>query len=416
MTYAQPQGAVVRVARPQDVEAAGALTAEAYLADRVLADDGYETELRDARRRAEQAVLLVAVAPAGEREAVVGTLTLAPYGSSYAEIARPGEWELRMLAVAPETRRQGLANQLVLTSLREAVAAGARRVVLSTLDSMHAAHRLYERLGFVPDADRDWSHEDVRLAVHTWTPPEPPGALVEAATWRPVRVVETDGWQVGLSGGLTRRANSVLALADPVDLDAAVERVETLYAGDGLPPTFRVESWQPRLRATLLGRGYQEVSVTDVLVRPVDRPTPMEVPPPSPAAPADVVVRDQPSQGWLTAWCAAKGCDVEQARALLAGSAAQYLTAVRDGRAVGVARVAYAEGWAGLSSLAVAPDARRGGVARTLTASAHDLAGRAGAHDMFLQVEVSNQVAWQLYAREGFRPAARYSYLTRTGS
>ena len=414
MTYAQPQGAVVRVACPQDVDAAGALTAEAYLADRVLADDGYETELRDARRRAEQAVLLVAVAPAGEREAVVGTVTLAPYGSSYAEIARPGEWELRMLAVAPEARRQGLAYQLVLTSLREAVAAGARRVVLSTLDSMHAAHRLYERLGFVPATDRDWSHEDVRLAVHTWTPPEPPGALVEAATWRPVRVVETDGWQVGLSGGLTRRANSTLALVDPVDLDGPVGRVEAIYAGDGLPSTFRVESGQSRLRATLLGRGYQEVSVTDVLVRPVDGPA--EAPPPSATAPAEVVVHDQPSQGWLTAWCAAKGSDVEQARVLLAGSAAQYLTAVRDGRAVGVARVAYAEEWAGLSSLAVVPDARRGGVARTLTATAHELAGLAGARDMFLQVEVPNQVAWQLYAREGFRPAARYSYLTRTGS
>ncbi|MBU4213093.1 MAG: GNAT family N-acetyltransferase [Actinobacteria bacterium] len=412
---AQPQGAVVRVARPQDVEAAGALTAEAYLADRLLADDGYETELRDARRRADEAVLLVATVPAGEREAVVGTVTLAPYGSSYAEIAHPGEWELRMLAVAPEARRQGLANQLVLSSLREAVAAGARRVVLSTLDSMHAAHRLYERLGFVPAPDRDWTHEDVRLAVHTWTPPEPPGALVEAATWRPLRMVEIDGWQVGLSGGLTRRANSALALADPADLDAAVERVELLYDGDGLPPTFRVESAQLRLRATLLDRGYREVSVTDVLVRPVGASSPAGSSRP-PVAPVDIVARDEPSQVWLTAWCTAKGAEREQARALLTGSAAQYLTAMRDGRAVGVARVAYAEGWAGLSSLAVVPDARRGGIARALTATAHELAGRVGARDMFLQVEVPNQVAWQLYAREGFRPAARYSYLTRTGS
>ena len=43
----------IRVARPDDVVAVGALTAEAYVADGLLEDDDdYAAELRDAQRRA----------------------------------------------------------------------------------------------------------------------------------------------------------------------------------------------------------------------------------------------------------------------------------------------------------------------------------------------------------------------------
>ena len=200
-------GAVVRVAAGAQVADAGALTAEAYLADRLVdASDSYADELRDAERRAREATLLVALIPPGEGDGandrdddlvVVGTVTLAPYGTSYAEVAEPGELEIRMLAVAPEARRRGIAELLVSAALREAVAGGATRVVLSTLDSMEAAQRLYQRLGFVAVPERDWGHVEVHLRVHTWTAPDAPGALVESATWPPARVVDVDGWRVG---------------------------------------------------------------------------------------------------------------------------------------------------------------------------------------------------------------------------
>ena len=113
---------------------AGALTAEAYLADRLVdAGDAYADELRDAERRAREATLLVALIPPGEGDGandrdddlvVVGTVTLAPYGTSYAEVAEPGELEIRMLAVAPEARRRGIAELLVS---RRAARGGRRR-------------------------------------------------------------------------------------------------------------------------------------------------------------------------------------------------------------------------------------------------------------------------------------------------
>jgi ribosomal protein S18 acetylase RimI-like enzyme len=57
---------------------------------------------------------------------------------------------------------------LVNAALRQAAAAGARRVVLSTLPQMHVAHRLYERAGFRRLPDRDWRpRPDVTLLAYS---------------------------------------------------------------------------------------------------------------------------------------------------------------------------------------------------------------------------------------------------------
>ncbi|MEZ0449484.1 GNAT family N-acetyltransferase [Cellulomonas sp. ICMP 17802] len=423
---------VVRVARGGQVADAGALTAEAYLADRLVdATESYTQELRDAERRAREATLLVALLPPGEGDGgdaesddlvVVGTVTLAPYGTSYAEIAEPGELEIRMLAVAPEARRRGIAELLVSAALREAVAGGARRVVLSTLDSMQAAQRLYKRLGFVAVPERDWGHVEVHLRVHTWTPPDAPGALVESATWPPARVVDVDGWRVGLSGGLTRRANSVLPLGAPTDPAAALDRVEALYAEAGQPSIVRVcRAAAPGLDALLDARGYEAVARTDVLVRELDDP-PAE-PGRAPHAPVRVSVADRPDDSWLAAWSSSKarlrtggtaheddGASLRLARTVLSGAPAIYLTATDATGPVGVIRAAFAEDWVALSCLVVHPSARRRGLGRALTLRALDEAEQRGAERAFLQVEAQNTAAATLYTGLGFQPAERYVY------
>ncbi len=409
----------IRVARPDDVVAVGALTAEAYLADGLLSDDDdYAAELRDAQRRADEAVLLVATTATPDgRQAVVGTITVAPYGSSYAEVAEPGEVELRMLAVAPEARHQGVAAQIMRAAQREALRLGARRLVLSTQDAMAAAQRLYARLGFVREPERDWGHEVVHLRVFTWTPPEAPGMLVEAATWPPVRTVVTpDGWWVGVSGGFTRRANSAMPLGHPADLAAAVDRVEAVYTDAGLAPILRMGSGAPEgLANELAARGYAERARTDVMVRAVDGDAAAALVPPA-AAPAwsgHVRVADEPDDVWLRAFLGVKqdGAHADLARAVLSAAPAHYLTATVGGEVVGTLRVAYAEQWAGLSCLAVSPQTRRRGLGSALMRDGIALAGRQGAHRAFLQVEAANTVAAGLYAQLGLVLADGYAYL-----
>lgn len=147
---------VIRPVRPEELDTVGELTAQAYLADDLVPDgSGYADELRRARHRAEHTELLVAVDQStGE---VIGSVAFVRWGSAYAELAREGEAEFRMLAVSPRARGRGVAESLVQACLDRARAIDAERVVISSSVRMHAAHRLYGRLGFTRLPERDWS-------------------------------------------------------------------------------------------------------------------------------------------------------------------------------------------------------------------------------------------------------------------
>ena len=158
---------VIRRALPADLDRVGSLTAHAYLADDLLAhDDEYLDELRDAERRVAEATVLVAV----EDGRVLGSITLAVPGSSFAEIARDDERELRMLAVDPEARGRGVGELLLRAAIDAGLADGARAVILSTLPAMAAAQRMYDRIGLHRVPARDWSVEDFRMLVYSTAP------------------------------------------------------------------------------------------------------------------------------------------------------------------------------------------------------------------------------------------------------
>lgn len=149
----------VRPAHVDELAQVGELTVTAYVADGfVAADEGYAQHLRDAVTRAREAEVYVAVlAHPGE---LAGTVTFCPQGSPWSELARPGEGEFRMLAVAPGARRRGVADALVSVCLERSRELGYSAVVLSSLPAQTAAHRLYGRLGFQRTPDLDWSPQD----------------------------------------------------------------------------------------------------------------------------------------------------------------------------------------------------------------------------------------------------------------
>ena len=150
-------GRTIRAARPEDYEPLGELTAAAYLDDGLLdfgADDPYLDVLRDVGHRAEHADVLVAVDAEGT---VLGGVAFVGGPGPFANIAAADEAEFRTLAVAPSGRGRGVGAALVRECLDRARALGRERVVLSTQPMMRAAHRLYERFGFVRVPERDWS-------------------------------------------------------------------------------------------------------------------------------------------------------------------------------------------------------------------------------------------------------------------
>ena len=149
---------IVRPALDSELDAAGHLTAESFIADgHTLRGGHYEPRLRNGRDRAANAELLVAVDPADGT--LLGSVTFAPPGSPYADLARAErqEGEFRMLAVSPEARGRGAGEALVRACLDRARELGLTRVVMSTQPGMVRAHRIYRRLGFVRTPERDWS-------------------------------------------------------------------------------------------------------------------------------------------------------------------------------------------------------------------------------------------------------------------
>jgi ribosomal protein S18 acetylase RimI-like enzyme len=149
----------VRAARPDEYAVLGELTVEAYAAaDPAVMFGDYADELRDVAGRAAGADVLVAVDEQGGE--VLGGVTYVPGPASpAAEFAEADAAGIRMLAVAPSARRRGVGEALTVACVERAQAAGRRHVLPHSTDRMTAAHRLYQRLGFVRDPSLDWEGE-----------------------------------------------------------------------------------------------------------------------------------------------------------------------------------------------------------------------------------------------------------------
>ncbi|MFH9179069.1 GNAT family N-acetyltransferase [Streptomyces albogriseolus] len=164
---------VIRPATAGEHAELGEITAQAYLGDGLLdfgESDAYLGELRDVAKRAAAAEVLVAV----EHGTLLGGVTFVPGPGPMADIAGPGEAEIRMLAVARAGRGRGAGEALVRACVDRARGIeGCRRIVLSTQHTMHSAHRIYERLGFTRTPDRDWNPlpelDDIMLLTYELT-------------------------------------------------------------------------------------------------------------------------------------------------------------------------------------------------------------------------------------------------------
>ncbi|MER7835666.1 GNAT family N-acetyltransferase [Streptomyces sp. NPDC096040] len=164
---------LIREAHPTEYGPLGELTAQAYLQDGLLdfgESDSYLTELKDVANRAAAATVLVAV----NGNALLGGVTFVSGPGPMADLAAPGEAEIRMLAVDRAARGNGAGEALVRACIDRAQALdGCEKVVLSTQRTMRSAHRIYERLGFVRTPERDWNPlpqlDDITLLTYELT-------------------------------------------------------------------------------------------------------------------------------------------------------------------------------------------------------------------------------------------------------
>jgi ribosomal protein S18 acetylase RimI-like enzyme len=247
---------------------------------------------------------------------------------------------------------------------------------------------------------------------------------IMAQGWPPLERAELGGWLLRAAAGFTGRANSVLPLGDPgVPLSEAVDHCERWYDERGLrrhlfalfgPTGFAVDD--DPLGRELLARNYKPFNSTAVLTA-ATAALPPEVPHPSGVR---VRLESAPSPQWWDAWAAQDGrTDLTDAarsaaRAVMSGSPDQLFASLEvDGVVVGVARLALAQGWAGVFALHVAPEHRRTGVAVQLMGALADASRARGIRSIYLQVLKASSPARGLYERLGFSTHHEYRYLGR---
>jgi ribosomal protein S18 acetylase RimI-like enzyme len=124
----------------------------------------YADTLRDVASRARHATILVAV----EDHEVLGTVTyVRDTGSPLARQRNDDEASIRMLAVTPKRKREGIGRALSLACIERARADGKRAVVLHADEIMLASRALYEKLGFRREPSRDYApDEDTMLLAY----------------------------------------------------------------------------------------------------------------------------------------------------------------------------------------------------------------------------------------------------------
>lgn len=152
-------GLHIRDARPSDHDVISALTLAAYqeYAQLMRAHwDGYRQNILTTLADVKPAEQIVA-----EQDGhVVGTVLLYPAGTVFSSadgLQVTLRWpEVRLLAVTPGARGQGVGTALMHECVRRARQAGAVALTLHTTDIMQAAIRLYERMGFVRASELDF--------------------------------------------------------------------------------------------------------------------------------------------------------------------------------------------------------------------------------------------------------------------
>ena len=242
--------------------------------------------------------------------------------------------------------------------------------------------------------------------------------------WRPLARLDVEGFALLRSRGITRRANSAVALEVPADRDAleqAVSRVEALTQSAGAAPTFRIlreHGPAAELDTLLEGRGYSAEGHSRILERALD---PARLPAPHPQA---VIRTGGLDEDWFDgAWRLAprEGEDARRTvRDIMAGSPAIQLSLPAGSDAVAaVGRAALVEtgrtSAAVLNHIAVAEEHRRQGLGTAVVGSLLTLAAAQGADRALLEVETTDtgQAAARMYRGLGLRPLGAHHYRVR---
>jgi ribosomal protein S18 acetylase RimI-like enzyme len=228
---------------------------------------------------------------------------------------------------------------------------------------------------------------------------------------------QLEAWKLRAANGVTRRANSVLPLAEMPTYRLWLDEVAAFYQSRNLPVRFQVSDASPVELTTLLDSlNFTTEALTSVQI----------------ARCQSVLERCQPTQqheistaaclesAWLDAFMRIEGHEQskrETYRQIMSaiGPSTLFVKAIYKGEAVGAGMAVMERGWAGLFNIATSIEQRRKGIARQVIAAMVEWASRNGAANLYLQVMKTNGPAISLYSNLGFSHLYSYHYRTSIG-
>jgi len=235
--------------------------------------------------------------------------------------------------------------------------------------------------------------------------------------WPGLTNIPVDGWVVRLAGGVTSRANSVLPVDCPRNLEAAMQQVEALYREHGIAPTFQISpTAQPgSLDALLDERGYSLRSPTLVQTAGLDLVLRRLAP-----SGFEIAIEDEPDETWMDLWWSVDGRGGPEAsaiaRRILVSCPALYASMYDGDDVTAAGRLALVDDWGGIYCMAVRADARRRGHGNAILRTLLEEGAEHNIRHAWLQVLEGNHGARTLYERAGFVTASRYHYRVLTSA
>jgi N-acetylglutamate synthase len=248
-----------------------------------------------------------------------------------------------------------------------------------------------------------------------WVVPPISAAAMQAvcsAGW-PARESERLGeWQLRAHSGITGRANSAMAVGDPgAPLPETLQAVRRWYDARHLAPLLQLPLTDPA-NVAMEQLGWRRKHVTVVQVAPVA------------ALLASLPIGEdlfgavdaRPSQEWCSLMHDLDRDAPEAHVEILTGPrVVGFATVWRGGTPVGIGRVSVEGRWAGITSVDVAPSARRQGVGTAVMRQLVSWAAERGAEATYLQVRAGNDAALRLYAALGYVTHHPYCYRSAAG-
>jgi N-acetylglutamate synthase len=237
-------------------------------------------------------------------------------------------------------------------------------------------------------------------------------ALEERAfnAWPALRSVQCNGWLLRFSEGLTRRANSVNALAPVGHFLETLDLAEMLYGRQRLPTIFRLSPLAGDEPDGILHRaGYRHVD--ESIVMTAELAGDLRIGP-------DVMIGTEPTPSWSAGFATANGISppmrgVHDRMLTSILMPAGYATVMEDGSPIAYGLAVVERGMVGLFDIVTVSEARRRGAGRLLIKSLLAWGMLQGATVGYLQVLGTNEVARALYGGSGFCEAYRYHYRVR---